>query len=157
MWQLKTRKQTQPVLHGANNMPRLLQWSKPFHQLHWGLAQAPGNKAFLMFFHVQWLFVCFFIFFCLLCLFGALSPLPLTELHTDFHSTKHPPPLQQRQLKSSCWLRKTSALFVYLGFAKDWFIKAFAAFDCDSNGTWISLSLVFNPFSVIAFRLRRAS
>lgn len=139
MRQLKARKQTQPVLHGANNIERLLQWSKSFHQLHWVLAQALGNKAFLMFFHVLWLLICLFLHFLLSFMsVGSIVSPPLTELHIGVHSTEHLPPLQEKQLKSNCWLRKTSALFVYLGFIKDGFIKAFPAFDCDSNATWTS-------------------
>lgn len=66
-----------------------------------GLAQEPGNKAFLMFFHALWLFfVCLFIS---LCLMASLCPLPLAESHVGFYATKHlSPPLQQRQLKSNC-------------------------------------------------------
>lgn len=144
MWQLKTRKQTQPVLHGANNIQRLLQWSKSFHQLHRGLVQAPGNKAFLMFFHVLWLFICLFLHFLLSFMsVGSIVSPAINRIAHTFSLNKTPTSSTREAMKSNCWLRKIPALFVYLGFAKDWFIKASAAFDCDSNATWTSFLWCF--------------
>jgi len=156
-WQLKNRKQIQPAPRRANNIPRLLQRRKSFYQLQWGLAQAPGNKTFLMFFHALWWFFCLFICFSSFCLLGALCPLPLTESHVGFYATKHlSPPLQQRQLKKQLLTKENTSISCLLRMCWRLVYKSFCCF-------WLRLkchlklpSLVLNPFSLIAFRLRRA-
>lgn len=159
MWQLNTRKQTQPVPHRANNIQRLLQWSKSFHQLQWGQAQASGNKAFLMFFHALWLFFCLFVHFLLsiLSVGSVVSPAinriacrllcnktPISSSATEATEKQL---LTKENIGITCLLRICWRL-VYKSFCRFWL--------------WLKCHLklpplVFNPFSPIVFSLRRAS